>query len=627
MKCKLALVVFLLSSSANAYSQVTPRSTVVTVGPNVQVSKDRPSIMHGESAVGLDRKDPRRLIACSMAYLPDKNVVSVLAYLSLDTGKTWRQVFEYADSQYAGDPVCDFLPDGTAYIGLLDLQAQESMKLFRSRDGGKSWTPSVFPSWPPLDREFVVVDRSGGANDGRVYMTAQFKNPKVIGGAAGQYSMGLWRSFDNGASFQRPVARQVGSREHFHPGNPVVLSDGTVVCSFTQMLTDENGSELPFSDRRANAKLWVMNSTDGGDSLTDPVLLTDIFALRRRNTGVVMPSLASDWSNSAFRDRLYIVWPDARSGRTQILFSYSSDKGKSWSRPRRVNDDRDFPEGQGPDDYLPTIAVNNAGVVGVMWQDRRDNPDNLGSSLRFAASIDGGDSFLPSVRVSENRRTYESVDHWSIQSRVNDSKINESRTKLGEPHKITLTLSWFDYDLVGHTDGLTTAPDGTFYATWCDKRTGVMQLWGAVVNVNGSATKNGSRELSNFEDVSELVALQITNLSYDRDSGVAALDLRVKNVSNRALHGPFKLRLTTIDSEVGVPSVLNAEDGSVAGSVLDLTGCCIPGDTLQPDQSSTPLRLKVRISQLLLQKAKLKGLLNLNMRVLAMKETVTPTQH
>src|SRR5438552_3614256 len=83
-------------------------------------------------------------------------------------------------------------------------------------------------------------------------------------------------------------------------------------------------------------------------------------------------------------------WPDAADGRTDVRFAYSADKGKTWSRPMRLNDDRPpTDDTRGPDHMMPTIAVNQAGVVLVVWYDRRDSRDNMSWKIRAAASLDG----------------------------------------------------------------------------------------------------------------------------------------------------------------------------------------------------------------------------------------------
>ena len=59
------------------------------------------------------------------------------------------------------------------------------------------------------------------------------------------------------------------------------------------------------------------------------------------NLGIIssyIPMIAVDPGSSAFKDRLYVVWADERSGQLEIMLSYSTDGGRTWSRPRRVSD-------------------------------------------------------------------------------------------------------------------------------------------------------------------------------------------------------------------------------------------------------------------------------------------------
>jgi len=66
-----------------------------------------------------------------------------------------------------------------------------------------------------------------------------------------------------------------------------------------------------------------------------------------------------------------------------------------------VNDDVGRPDKPGPDHLQPTVTVSVKGVVGVSWYDRREDAANRGWRARFAATIDGGVTFLPSIAVSD----------------------------------------------------------------------------------------------------------------------------------------------------------------------------------------------------------------------------------
>ena len=156
-----------------------------------------------------------------------------------------------------------------------------------------------------------------------------------------------------------------------------------------------------------------------------------------------MPSLAVDRNRGPFHDRLYAAWPDARDDhRTQIFLSYSSDHGLTWSPPRVVSDDSTGHNlNEHPNHFMPMIAVNRDGIVGITWYDRRDNQDNLGYWARFSASLDGGRTWLPSERVST-----------SAHVTTDDARKNS-----------------------GDTAGLTADADGLFHAVWIDNRTGILK--------------------------------------------------------------------------------------------------------------------------------------------------------
>jgi hypothetical protein len=105
--------------------------------------------------------------------------------------------------------------------------------------------------------------------------------------------------------------------------------------------------------------------------------------------------------------------------------------------------------------YMPALAVNKEGIVAVTWYDRRGLPTKPGSTppfhaagcnVRLRVSLDGGQSWQPSVRVNEQ----------AIQSTIWDLR---------------------------DTAGLAADAAGTFHPVWIDDRTGTRQVWTAVVRV------------------------------------------------------------------------------------------------------------------------------------------------
>src|SRR5437762_9480615 len=222
-------------------------------------------------------------------------------------------------------------------------------------------------------------------------------------------------------------------------GRLAVLSEGTVVGVFGDIKNYGGMTVAQYSGQESDAVLESVGITDGGNTLSEASRVDDFFMsgkARVSQTGV-MPTLAVDPGGGPFRDRLYATWADVRDGRSAIRVAYSSDKGKSWSRSIVIDDVPGPAEStEGPQNSLPTVAVNKAGVVAVTWYDRRDNPVGLGWYLRVRASLDGGDTWLPSARVSEKPNTFSSSQKlFTLAYNTKDVWVNpnsgESPTHVG----------------------------------------------------------------------------------------------------------------------------------------------------------------------------------------------------
>ncbi len=401
------------------------------------------------------------------------------------------------------------------------------------------------------------------------------------------------RDLEGGQRFDSPLLSRLlppvklsstGSNFVITPGPGVVLSDGTLVISFSE-LRDLKAYANVYQPPEPNAWLKIVTSEDGGESFSKAGVVSDWY-LRSMSTTNGVPAFAVDQSDGTFRDRLYAAWPDVRSGRSEILFSYSADKGKTWSKPVTVNDDWPRPEpGRGPDNFMPTLAVNRDGVVGVMWYDRRDNSDNLGWWARFTASMDGGETFLPSVRVSEAPFSQDMSQELLLHVLQSRSNVLENQIFAGR--------SQF---MGGDYAGLAADSNGVFHPFWVDNRTGVAQVWTTTVIVNGKAIRNGSAELAELEDITDKVMIEFTNPRYDRTKNIVLADISLSNTSKATIAGPIKVRVLSLASEFGKPEILNADNQEGrSGAVWDLTAL-LNDQTLKPGETSKERRIEFRLS-------------------------------
>ena len=470
----------------------TRRSSQIAIGPNVQVSKARADQPHQEVILAADPTNSRHLLAGSIVCYPPDETYKVIVYESLDGGVTWTISLEPArstpDLGDMSDPTVAFGPEGEAYFGcnknLPNKFYQTSTDIVYSRRSGQPWSsPITIASGLQMDRPYLTVDQTRGKFRGRVYCNNATLFDALPGTGNTLTATGLYTSLNRGATFTLPTIRnlQVGSSQvDVHPNNSVVLSDGIVVVPYHLTMRDRPKVDNLNSP---NAWLYVIRSLDGGTSIKrippredepksgEHIVRRQYVTPFHNTTSNIhtyhsgIPCLAVDASPLASKDRLYIVWDDDRENGFRTMFSSSQDKGFTWSAPIQI-DDIPRPDGNKSrvEAFMPEVAVNSSGVIGVSWYDTRDVPAGQeGWNLRFTASLDGGKTWLPSRRVSDTSTLF--------------TQATQRRT----PHKERRPPegAWY----VGDTAGLAADTNGIFHPLWIDNRTGIRQVWTATVTV------------------------------------------------------------------------------------------------------------------------------------------------
>jgi hypothetical protein len=590
-------------AAALTLGAVAQDASRIEVGANVQVSTDRSGEAHYETWIAIDPTDSRRMLACSMISSDRLSRYSTAVYRSADAGAHWSQALNTDGPDQTSDPMCTFAPDGTALYLVLAVprRTAREMLVYRSSDAGATWgQPNRMPL---IDREYIVFDSTGGRYNGRGYINGGGLHRSINDDLAFGNDLALYRSDDLFSTYAGPAVRQPFYPSSVSPmGNSVVLSDGTLVTVFAEW-KDKNrqdGGRLGVGGS-PNARLKIVRSRDGGESMDASITITDWY-MSLQNTGANrMPRLAVDASNGPFKDRLYAVWPDARTGRLEIRLSHSDDQGTTWSQPVTVDDAGPQRAGvEGPDAMNATLAVNSRGVLAVSWADRRGYADNQGWDTRLSASLDGGETFLPSVKISSQPNLFGRGEAWPIYL---ETTRDVRSARLPDVLNVHARLDHMFFSQ-GDTTAIAVDSADVFHPIWTDNRTGVSQIWTAPVRVAGTVWKHGDPALAELKDVTGNMRVRIDGKSYDRGTDVTTLAIRLENIGREVLVPPMIVREIAVRSDIGTPKAQGADKYTASQrAIWDFSpqlrnGRLGPGETTEPRAVAFRLadRLPLRFS-------------------------------
>lgn len=548
----------LLSGALTAAAPAAPPK--IEIGRTVTISADAPADPHGESFLAINPKNGRNMLAASCRIHAGKMGTS--AYVTRDGGATWSRVLlpESAAKVSSGwDAIAYFDGSGTAFYGAND---GDGLWITRSSDEGRTWSAATLIAGAEgFDRQYMAFDRTGKFA-GRVYAGASVS----CVGLDGKERSGLAITFseDGGKTFGQPfLITSMPDERIFTFVNMVVTPDGTLVLPFLtiperaipQDFSLFDAGEMPKSPDYSMS-LRIATSADGGRSYSiSPKLASQRFAgdvtraMRAQGNG----NTAIDLSDGPFRGRIYQVGVDNVGDRYNVRVIHSSDGGKTWSKPVVVNDNKT------PADHAnPTLAVNNKGVVGVVWNDRRAHKNEC-YDLYFSASLDGGETFLPNVTTGAKPTCSMQPGNWVPNAEVSAyPKTEEGQSVEGQGFNVLMISTRFPGG--GDTQGLDADSDGVFHAAWIDGSSGVMRLAETPFTVTGAA----ARAVATERDVSTQVKLVSENCAFDWKANTFRCDMHLENKSPLPVEGPFAVELQKMMVNLTDFATANADNGRAA---------------------------------------------------------------
>ena len=174
----------------------------------------------------------------------------------------------------------------------------------------------------------------------------------------------------------------------------------------------------------------------------------------------------ADNTASRYSGNLYVGWTQFTLTKSVILFSRSTDGGKTWSVPSEISTHEGLPRDDNGAVEGFTGAVGADGTLYVVWAD--------GNSIVLAESRDGGRSFTRSRTILDTAPSYFDVEDVSRSNGFPEIGIDPRGAKAG-----ILYVTWSDYRN-GDVD------------VFCSSSRDRGRRWSPAVRVNSDSRHNGA---------------------------------------------------------------------------------------------------------------------------------------
>jgi hypothetical protein len=230
------------------------------------------------------------------------------------------------------------------------------------------------PGIPFEDKPWIVADTSG-THAGNLYIGwTQF----TLAASDLMFS----RSTDGGKTWSQPI------KLNSVPGLP--RDDNGALEGFHGVVGPDGVLYTIWDDRDG---IMMAISRDGGRTFTkDRRIIAagpGYFGITGVSRSNGFPQIGLDPRGSKHGGNLYVAWSDYSNGDVDVFVSSSSDYGKTWSAPVRVNSD---PIHNGKDQFFQWMAVDpQSGAVNLIFYDRRT--DNQQTTVTLARSTAGAKTF------------------------------------------------------------------------------------------------------------------------------------------------------------------------------------------------------------------------------------------
>jgi hypothetical protein len=301
-----------------------------------------------------------RFVFSSIYVRPSDGLQGMSIHLSNATADTWSTPIEVTPTFIPGEDADKEFIDvnrNTGRILMTWTQFGASVRIMStySDNGGVSWSPGVVLATAALGggvQASIPQFRPGTTNaNSSVYVI--WRNSA----ANGARNIGFARSTDGGATWSAPVNITTDyNPEDFIPGIDRVNTSPSLAVDYN------NGNIYAVyqaNNTTGEGDIAFQRSTNGGTNFSTRVLVNSNPGNDRAQ---FYPAVTVDQSNG----RVHVIWydqdPQAAGDLMELMHTYSTDGGLTWSRPTPLFD-RPFHAGYGNDTSQPNMGDYNHAIA------------------------------------------------------------------------------------------------------------------------------------------------------------------------------------------------------------------------------------------------------------------------
>lgn len=307
-------------------------------------------------------------------------------YRSLDGGSSWTNSTLPLPAGYAGAeaPTVTYAFPNTFVVAahVFPGPSDGTSVVYVSTDNGETFSPPkiVAPGYGTyINNDETNITADVGQSSpylGNLYLVYNHQFNVANGGNSTAF---FQRSTDNGATWNTPILLSSESDQVERPEVAVSLT-GIVYAAWVTV--------------NPSFRYVIRRSLDGGVTFEPSVLVSTVvpvpnplpvpnYAFRV----LTFASISTDRSVGPDSGAVYAVWQDNRQGYADIYMSKSTDQGEHWSVPVPITG-----APAGSQNFFPSVDVDPlTGVVNIIYYSNQVNGFDL--DVYVARSINGGTTF------------------------------------------------------------------------------------------------------------------------------------------------------------------------------------------------------------------------------------------